>query len=202
MWLYFQIDLFLSTMGHNTSQAPAELSEEDIEFISSKAKIDHDSVITWYDKLKVRSRHPLLSHRFPYFVSLSLSVQAACPNGKISKAETVSFLRSINSGKDEQILKQAADIHKAFDANNDGIVGTFAGRGEERVQAIFVHLSRSTRISHRLCSDVDGQFGGEAQIRLSHIRSRQGWRDQQEGDRSHGQGNRWKTQSTSTDPIA
>ncbi len=49
--------------------------------------------------------------------------QAACPNGKISKADTVSFLRSINSGKEDQIEKQAADIHKAFDANNDGIVG-------------------------------------------------------------------------------
>ncbi len=49
--------------------------------------------------------------------------QAACPNGKISKADTVSFLRSINSGKEDQIEKQASDIHKAFDANNDGIVG-------------------------------------------------------------------------------
>jgi hypothetical protein len=35
----------------------------------------------------------------------------------------VSFLRSINSGKEEQIEKLATDIHKAFDANNDGIVG-------------------------------------------------------------------------------
>ncbi len=35
----------------------------------------------------------------------------------------MSFLRSINSGKDEQIQQLAADIHKAFDANNDGIVG-------------------------------------------------------------------------------
>jgi hypothetical protein len=69
---------------------------------------------------------------------LTLSIQAACPNGKISKAETVSFLRSINSGKDEQILKQAADIHKAFDANNDGIVGKCAGRGEQLVQATLV----------------------------------------------------------------
>jgi len=86
-------------MGSNTSQAPAELSEEDVEFISSKAKIDHESVKVWYEKLK-----------------------AACPNGKISKADTVSFLRSINNGKEDQIEKQAADIHKAFDANNDGIV--------------------------------------------------------------------------------
>lgn len=86
-------------MGSNSSQAAAELSEEDIEFISNKAKIDHESVKVWYDKLK-----------------------AACPNGKISKADTVSFLRSINSGKEEQIEKQATDIHKAFDANNDGIV--------------------------------------------------------------------------------
>lgn len=86
-------------MGSNSSQQPAELSEDDIEFISSKAKIDHDSVKIWYEKLK-----------------------AACPNGKISKADTVSFLRSINSGKEEQIQKQATDIHKAFDSNNDGIV--------------------------------------------------------------------------------
>ena len=64
-----------------------------------------------------------------FSLSLSHFIQAACPNGKISKAETVSFLRSINSGKDEQILKQAADIHKAFDANNDGIVGKCAGQG-------------------------------------------------------------------------
>ena len=35
----------------------------------------------------------------------------------------MSFLRSINSGKEEQIEKQANDIHRAFDANNDGIVG-------------------------------------------------------------------------------
>ena len=40
-------------MGSNSSQTPAELSEEDIEFISSKAKIDHDSVKVWYEKLKV-----------------------------------------------------------------------------------------------------------------------------------------------------
>jgi len=86
-------------MGSSSSQSPAELSEEDVEFISSKAKIDHESVRVWYEKLK-----------------------AACPNGKISKADTVSFLRSINSGKEDQIEEQAADIHKAFDANNDGIV--------------------------------------------------------------------------------
>jgi len=86
-------------MGSNSSQLATELSEEDIDFISNKAKIDHDSVKVWYDKLK-----------------------AACPNGKISKSDTVSFLRSINSGKEEQIEKQATDIHKAFDANNDGIV--------------------------------------------------------------------------------
>ena len=41
-------------MGSNSSQTPAELSEEDIEFISSKAKIDHESVKIWYEKLKVR----------------------------------------------------------------------------------------------------------------------------------------------------
>ena len=35
----------------------------------------------------------------------------------------MSFLRSINSGKEEQIQKLATDIHKAFDSNNDGIVG-------------------------------------------------------------------------------
>jgi hypothetical protein len=40
-------------MGSSSSQPPAELSEEDIEFISSKAKIDHDSVKVWYEKLKV-----------------------------------------------------------------------------------------------------------------------------------------------------
>ncbi|UJR35169.1 hypothetical protein I4U23_027936 [Adineta vaga] len=86
-------------MGGNSSQTLAELSEEDIEFISTRAKIDHESVILWYDKLK-----------------------AACPTGKISKSDTVSFLRSINSGKEEQIQQLASDIHKAFDANNDGIV--------------------------------------------------------------------------------
>jgi hypothetical protein len=40
-------------MGAHSSQPPAELSEEDIEFISTKAKIDHESVKTWYEKLKV-----------------------------------------------------------------------------------------------------------------------------------------------------
>jgi hypothetical protein len=40
-------------MGSSSSQTPAELSEEDVEFISSKAKIDHDSVRVWYEKLKV-----------------------------------------------------------------------------------------------------------------------------------------------------
>ena len=64
----------------------------------------------------------MLSDRF----ERSARFQAACPNGKISKADTVSFLRSINSGKEEQIEKQATDIHKAFDANNDGIVGAYA----------------------------------------------------------------------------
>ncbi|CAF5175440.1 unnamed protein product, partial [Rotaria sp. Silwood1] len=61
--------------------------------------MDHKSVQRWYGKLK-----------------------AACPNGKISKADTVTFLRSINSGKGDQIEKQANEIHKAFDANNDGVV--------------------------------------------------------------------------------
>ena len=42
-------------MGSNTSQPLAELSEEDIEFISTKAKIDHESVKIWYEKLKVGS---------------------------------------------------------------------------------------------------------------------------------------------------
>ncbi|CAF5095676.1 unnamed protein product, partial [Rotaria sp. Silwood1] len=46
----------------------------------------------------------------------------ACPSGKISKADTVTFLRSINSGKGDQIEKQANEIHKAFDSNNDGVV--------------------------------------------------------------------------------
>ena len=105
-------------MGSNASQSLTELSDEDIEFISSKAKINHESVLVWYEKLKV-------TFNFIKFI-FSISIfcfQAACPNGKISKGDTVSFLRSINSGKDEQIQKQATDIHKAFDANNDGIVG-------------------------------------------------------------------------------
>ncbi len=42
-------------MGSNSSQPSAELSEEDVEFISSKAKIDHESVRVWYEKLKVCS---------------------------------------------------------------------------------------------------------------------------------------------------
>jgi hypothetical protein len=40
-------------MGSNSSQPPAELSDEDVEFISTKAKIDHESVRVWYEKLKV-----------------------------------------------------------------------------------------------------------------------------------------------------
>ena len=40
-------------MGVHASQTPTELSEEDIEFISAKAKIDHESVKVWYEKLKV-----------------------------------------------------------------------------------------------------------------------------------------------------
>jgi hypothetical protein len=40
-------------MGSSSSQTSAELSEEDVEFISSKAKIDHESVRIWYEKLKV-----------------------------------------------------------------------------------------------------------------------------------------------------
>ncbi|CAF3827327.1 unnamed protein product [Rotaria sp. Silwood1] len=94
---YILIDI---KMGSNSSQPPTELSEEDIEFISTNAKMDHKSVQLWYGKLK-----------------------AACPNGKISKADTVTFLRSINSCKGDQIEKQANEIHKAFDANNDGVVG-------------------------------------------------------------------------------
>jgi len=111
-------------MGAHASQPLAELSEEDIDFISTKAKIDHESVKIWYEKLK-----------------------AACPNGKISKGDTVSFLRSINSGKEEQIEKLAADIHKAFDANNDGIVDqrefligfalTSTGSAREKLKYVF-----------------------------------------------------------------
>jgi len=109
-------------MGSSSSQASAELSEEDVEFISSKAKIDHESVKVWYEKLKV-----CFSWICFFFFTLInfIYLQAACPNGKISKADTVSFLRSINSGKEDQIEKQAADIHKAFDSNNDGIVGMY-----------------------------------------------------------------------------
>ncbi len=40
-------------MGTHSSQPLAELSEEDIEFISTKAKIDHESVKIWFEKLKV-----------------------------------------------------------------------------------------------------------------------------------------------------
>ena len=40
-------------MGAHSSQPPAELSAEDIEFIATKAKIDHESVKIWYEKLKV-----------------------------------------------------------------------------------------------------------------------------------------------------
>lgn len=42
-------------MGAHSSQPPAELSAEDIEFIATKAKIDHESVKLWYEKLKVSS---------------------------------------------------------------------------------------------------------------------------------------------------
>ena len=106
-------------MGSNSSQPPAELSDEDVEFISTKAKIDHESVRVWYEKLK-----------------------AACPNGKISKADTVSFLRSINNGKEDQIEKQASDIHKAFDANNDGIVGKLARELNFPNEKPFDHLDQ------------------------------------------------------------
>ena len=54
-------------MGSNTSQAPAELSEEDVEFISSKAKIDHESVKVWYEKLKVCSLEAVPSDAFARF---------------------------------------------------------------------------------------------------------------------------------------
>jgi len=40
-------------MGAQASQPPAVLSEEDVDFISTKAKLDRESVRTWYDKLKV-----------------------------------------------------------------------------------------------------------------------------------------------------
>ena len=53
-------------MGSNSSQPPAELSDEDVEFISSKAKIDHESVKVWYEKLKVGLR--LLLSTYPYSI--------------------------------------------------------------------------------------------------------------------------------------
>lgn len=40
-------------MGSSSSQIQTDLSDDDIEFISSKAKIDHESVRVWYEKLKV-----------------------------------------------------------------------------------------------------------------------------------------------------
>ncbi|CAF4973357.1 unnamed protein product [Rotaria sp. Silwood1] len=55
-------------------------------------------------------------------IAYTLFSTTACPSGKISKADTVTFLRSINSGKGDQIEKQANEIHKAFDSNNDGVV--------------------------------------------------------------------------------
>lgn len=120
-------------MGGSSSQSLAELTEEDIEFISSRAKIDHESVKVWYDKLKVS----LSAESFRFHSHFPL--QAACPNGKISKSDTVSFLRSINSGKEEQIDQLAADIHKAFDANNDGIVGKTENLSLEETHS-FNHL--------------------------------------------------------------
>ena len=45
-------------MGAHPSQPPAELSEEDIAFIATKAKIDHESVKIWYEKLKVSFINP------------------------------------------------------------------------------------------------------------------------------------------------
>lgn len=44
-------------MGSNSSQTSVELSEDDVEFISSKAKVDHDNVKVWYEKLKVSFIH-------------------------------------------------------------------------------------------------------------------------------------------------
>ena len=157
-------------MGSNSSQTPAELSDEDIEFISSKAKIDHDSVKVWYEKLKVSLadwNRGVVRHRVLF--------QAACPNGKISKADTVSFLRSINSGKEDQIEKQASDIHKAFDANNDGIVGKCFHGSTTNLR---LPRRRSTRVPHWFRAHVDRQYSRETQIRLPNLRSRQGRRDQ------------------------
>ena len=54
----------------------------------------------------------------------------------------MSFLRSINSGKEEQIQKQASDIHKAFDANNDGIVGRSVDRDELTDRHRFIHVDQ------------------------------------------------------------
>ena len=94
--------------------------------------------------------------------------QAACPNGKISKADTVSFLRSINSGKEDQIEKQAADIHKAFDANNDGIVGKYTMIILIR-KISFLFVLRSTRIFNRLCFDFNGQCSRKIEICFSYL---------------------------------
>lgn len=58
---------FAFPMGSNSSQPLAELSDEDIEFISSKAKIDHESVKVWYDKLKVSSSIITFSHSWLLF---------------------------------------------------------------------------------------------------------------------------------------
>lgn len=58
-----------------------------------------------------------------FHVRLISLFQAACPSGKISKSDTVIFLRSLNSGKEERIQAQATEIYQAFDVNGDGVVG-------------------------------------------------------------------------------
>ena len=66
----------------------------------------------------------------------------------------MSFLRSINSGKEEQIQKLATDIHKAFDANNDGIVGELNSTiALDKCRTFFF---RSTRIFNWFCFNFDG----------------------------------------------
>ena len=63
----------------------------------------------------------------------------------------MSFLRSINSGKEDQIEKQASDIHKAFDANNDGIVGK-CFTAQQRISIVVVVDQREFLIGFALTS--------------------------------------------------
>jgi hypothetical protein len=160
-------------MGSTSSQPQAELSNEDIEFISSKAKIDHESVKIWYDKLKVRT-NKMMFYRTrqvsvqTMFSSLISFVRRHVPMERSPKQiRSVFFEASTVAKKNKYKSKPLIFTKRSMRITMASLVCRHVLRFSYRMFNIF----RSTRISHRFCININRQHTRKTEICLSNVRS-------------------------------